>query len=61
MFYFDTNGVVFTSRACNWVQPVGPYLGDLTDDINSRFMGVHAKDRIDVISLSKTLFLTAKP
>ena len=31
--YCDTDSVVFTSRPGDWVPPLGPYLGDLTDEL----------------------------
>ena len=34
VLYCDTDSVIFVSRDGEWVPPLGPYLGDLTDEIN---------------------------
>ncbi|XP_051811557.1 uncharacterized protein LOC127536113 isoform X1 [Acanthochromis polyacanthus] len=34
VLYCDTDSVIFTSGPGDWVPPLGPYLGDLTDEIN---------------------------
>lgn len=34
ILYCDTDSVVFTSQPGDWVPPLGPYLGDLTDEID---------------------------
>ncbi|KAF3698279.1 hypothetical protein EXN66_Car013960 [Channa argus] len=34
VLYCDTDSVVFTSKDGDWIPPLGPYLGDLTDEIN---------------------------
>ena len=34
VLYCDTDSVIFTSKEGDWVPPLGPYLGDLTDKIN---------------------------
>lgn len=34
VLYCDTVSVIFTSRPGEWVPPLGPYLGDLTDELN---------------------------
>lgn len=35
VLYCDTDSIVFTSGAGDLVPPLGPYLGDLTDELNS--------------------------
>ncbi|XP_077961146.1 uncharacterized protein LOC144382995 [Gasterosteus aculeatus] len=35
VLYCDTDSIVFTSRGSDWVPPLGAYLGDLTDELNS--------------------------
>ena len=32
--YFDTDSVIFTSRAGEWVPPLGDYLGELTNELD---------------------------
>ena len=35
ILYVDTDSILFTSRDGEWIPPLGPYLGDLTDELNS--------------------------
>ncbi len=35
VIYCDTDSLIFTSKAGEWVPPKGPYLGDLTDEPNN--------------------------
>ena len=34
VLYCDTDSIIFVSKEGEWVPPLGPYLGDLTDEIN---------------------------
>jgi hypothetical protein len=34
ILYCDTDSIIFVSKEGDWVPPLGPYLGDLTDEIN---------------------------
>nr|XP_024657085.1 uncharacterized protein LOC112432909 [Maylandia zebra] len=34
ILYCDTDSVIFTSHPGQWVPPLGPYLGELTDELN---------------------------
>lgn len=34
ILYCDTDSVIFTSHPGEWVPPLGPYLGELTDELN---------------------------